>query len=116
MTKTQFTVTLMWRDEAYGSISSGAQAFRHSQEPLMSDNQFKQLSRVFKRFGFEGNFSRGSYIAQHKDAENPVIFAAALEEAGYIVKHYGNIPASLAQVLTSTQADELTDEPAAPKF
>lgn len=116
MAKTQFTITLTWRDEAYGSISSGAQAFRHSQEPMMSDNQFKHLNRVFKRFGFEGNFSRGSYIAQFKDADNPVKFTAALEEAGYIVKHDGAIPAALANVLAATQDDELTEEPAAPRM
>jgi len=88
------SILLTWRDEAYGSVSSAAVAFRSMVEPYPSGNAQAKIARVYKRHGFAVNHSRASWINESGEFDAAALIAD-LEGLGYEVEHAGRVPESI---------------------
>ena len=94
MTKAPKTVTLIWRNESYGSIGR-CFAFRADVEPYPSDTAERNLARLYRRHGFKANETRAAWIAEHPADDAAVRLVEALKEAGYQVENEGAVPQSV---------------------
>ncbi len=93
-------ITLTWRDEAYGRISSDAIAFRAAFGEDFSEGELKKVRKAFKDAGFELNFDRGSWIAQFKPSDTPEKLVEKLVALGVEVEHQGRVPETLEETIS----------------
>lgn len=91
MAKSPLTITLIWRNENYGSIFN-AKAFRHQLDAEMSDSRATKLRRLFARHGFTFKENRASWIAESCPDNVPIGLVCALQEVGYTVDNVGCVP------------------------
>lgn len=81
------TVTITWRNEAYGQLSGIASAFRLYDCGDFSDAAVKRIHGKARKAGYVWSDSRCAWTSYDRTAAAK--FAAALQDLGYQVKHAG---------------------------
>jgi hypothetical protein len=81
------TVTVTWRDEAYGSLSGARCAFRLYDCIEFTDSALRRIHGKARKAGFTWNPDRCAWIAYKRAAAHR--FIAGLQDLGYAVDHAG---------------------------
>jgi hypothetical protein len=85
------SLTITWRDEAYGALSHKRAAFRvygYGQTTIM--REIRPLRPAYERAGFRFDNARAAWVAD--DVANARTLCEALAADGWTVEHAGRWP------------------------